>query len=83
LGTVTKACKVMKESEYVFRITLMQGLNRQIRRMSKHFGFEVTRLERVRIMNIHLDKLPLGESRELTRDELTALFKQLERSVSQ
>ena len=83
LGTVTKPCKVMKESEYVFRITLVQGLNRQIRRMSKHFGFEVTRLERVRIMNIHLDKLPLGESRELTRDELTALFKQLESSVSQ
>jgi len=83
LGTVTKACKVMKESEYVFRITLMQGLNRQIRRMSKHFGFEVTRLERVRIMNIHLDKLPLGESRELTRDERTALFRQLEGSVSE
>jgi len=83
LGTVTKPCKVIKESEYVFRITLVQGLNRQIRRMSKHFGFEVTRLERVRIMNIHLDKLPLGESRELTRDELTALFKQLESSVSQ
>lgn len=83
LGTVTKACKVIKESEYVFRITLVQGLNRQIRRMSKHFGFEVTRLERVRIMNIHLDKLPLGESRELTRDELTALLKQLEGSVSE
>ncbi|QLK63130.1 23S rRNA pseudouridine(2604) synthase RluF [Enterobacteriaceae bacterium Kacie_13] len=83
LGTVTKACKVVKESEYVFRITLVQGLNRQIRRMSKYFGYEVTRLERVRIMNIHLDKLPLGESRELTRDELTVLFKQLEGSVSE
>lgn len=82
LGTVTKACKVVKESEYIFRITLVQGLNRQIRRMSKYFGFEVTRLERVRIMNIHLEELPLGESRELTGDEEKELLRRIQHSVS-
>lgn len=82
LDTVTKKCQVTKESDFVFRITLVQGLNRQIRRMSKHFGFEVTRLERVRIMNINLDGLPLGESRDLTREELSELFKQIEDSAS-
>jgi 23S rRNA pseudouridine2604 synthase len=82
LGTVTKACKVVKESEYICRITLVQGLNRQIRRMSKYFGFEVTRLERVRIMNIHLEGLPLGESRELTGDEEKELLRRIQHSVS-
>jgi 23S rRNA pseudouridine2604 synthase len=45
LGTVTKKCKVKKEAPFVFRITLIQGLNRQIRRMCEHFGYEVTKLE--------------------------------------
>lgn len=59
LGTVTKKCKVKKEAPYVFRITLVQGLNRQIRRMCKHFGYEVTKLERTRIMNVNLKGIPL------------------------
>lgn len=83
LGTVTKACKVEKESDFVFRITLVQGLNRQIRRMSKHFGYEVTRLERIRIMNISLEGLPPGESRDLNAQELLELFKRIENSVSE
>ncbi|MGG5219110.1 MULTISPECIES: 23S rRNA pseudouridine(2604) synthase RluF [Rahnella] len=83
LGTVTKKCKVKKEAPMVFRITLVQGLNRQIRRMTKHFGFEVTKLERVRIMNINLKGLPLGEWRDLTDDELIELFKLIENSSSE
>ncbi|WP_130835651.1 23S rRNA pseudouridine(2604) synthase RluF [[Erwinia] mediterraneensis] len=83
LGTVTKKCKVQKEAPYVFRITLVQGLNRQIRRMCKHFGYEVTKLERTRIMNVSLKGLPLGEWRDLTDDELIALFKLLENSSSE
>ena len=79
---LTNHGKVVKESEYIFRITLVQGLNRQIRRMSKYFGFEVTRLERVRIMNIHLEGLPLGESRELTGDEEKELLRRIQHSVS-
>ncbi|WP_208950086.1 23S rRNA pseudouridine(2604) synthase RluF [Rahnella sp. ChDrAdgB13] len=83
LGTVTKKCKVKKEAPFVFRITLVQGLNRQIRRMCKHFGFEVTKLERVRIMNINLKGLPLGEWRDLTDDELVELFRLTENSTSE
>ncbi|WP_029684828.1 23S rRNA pseudouridine(2604) synthase RluF [Tatumella saanichensis] len=82
LGTVTKKCKVIKEAPMVFRITLVQGLNRQIRRMCKHFGYEVTKLERTRIMNVSLKGLPQGEWRDLTDDELFDLFKLLENSSS-
>ncbi|MEW5560478.1 23S rRNA pseudouridine(2604) synthase RluF [Enterobacter asburiae] len=83
LGTVTKKCKVKKEAPFTFRITLVQGLNRQIRRMCEHFGFEVTKLERTRIMNVSLKGLPLGEWRDLTDDELIELFKLIENSSSE
>ncbi|MFM4804403.1 23S rRNA pseudouridine(2604) synthase RluF [Aeromonas bivalvium] len=83
LGTVTKKCKVKKEAPFVFRITLVQGLNRQIRRMCEHFGFEVTKLERIRIMNVSLKGLPVGEWRDLTDDELIELFKLIEDSSSE
>ena len=83
LGTVTKKCKVKKEAPFAFRITLVQGLNRQIRRMCEHFGFEVTRLERTRIMNVSLSGIPLGEWRDLSGDELIELFKLIEGSSSE
>ncbi|MDW8847838.1 23S rRNA pseudouridine(2604) synthase RluF [Erwinia sp. MMLR14_017] len=83
LGTVTKKCKVKKEAPFVFRITLVQGLNRQIRRMCKHFGYEVTRLERTRIMNVSLKGLPIGEWRDFTDDELVELFRLIENSSSE
>ncbi|HEY2454840.1 MAG TPA: 23S rRNA pseudouridine(2604) synthase RluF [Scandinavium sp.] len=83
LGTVTKKCKVKKEAPFTFRITLVQGLNRQIRRMCEHFGFEVTKLERTRIMNVSLKGIPLGEWRDLTDDELIELFKLIEDSSSE
>jgi 23S rRNA pseudouridine2604 synthase len=83
LGTVTKKCKVKREAPFTFRITLVQGLNRQIRRMCEHFGFEVTKLERTRIMNVSLKGLPLGEWRDLTDDELIELFKLIENSSSE
>ncbi|WP_054179789.1 23S rRNA pseudouridine(2604) synthase RluF [Trabulsiella odontotermitis] len=83
LGTVTKKCKVKKEAPFTFRITLVQGLNRQIRRMCEYFGFEVTKLERTRIMNVSLSGIPQGEWRDLTDDELIALFKLIEDSSSE
>ncbi|MGB9096307.1 23S rRNA pseudouridine(2604) synthase RluF [Erwinia sp.] len=83
LGTVTKKCKVKKEAPFVFRITLVQGLNRQIRRMCKHFGYEVTKLERTRIMNVSLKGLPVGEWRDFTDDELIELFRLIENSSSE
>ncbi|WP_417516996.1 23S rRNA pseudouridine(2604) synthase RluF [Marinobacter sp.] len=82
LGTMTKKCKVVQESRFVFRITLVQGLNRQIRRMSEHFGFEVTRLERVRIMNVDLKGLAVGQWRDLTEKELAGLFEAIRDSSS-
>lgn len=83
LGTVTKKCKVKKEAPFVFRITLVQGLNRQIRRMCEYFGYEVKKLERTRIMNVSLSGIPLGEWRDLTDDELIDLFKLIENSSSE
>lgn len=73
LGQVTKKCKVEQISTHAFRITLIQGLNRQIRRMCEHFGYEVQKLKRTRIMNIKLDLAP-GEFRDLTDQELNQLF---------
>ncbi len=80
LGTVTKPCLIEKETPYIFRITLVQGLNRQIRRMVEHFGYEVVKLERVRIMNVTLKGLPVGDWRELTPQELAGIMKMVEKS---
>ena len=74
LGVQTKKCKVVQESTYTFRIVLVQGLNRQIRRMCAHFGYEVTKLERVRIMHISLKGLPLGDWRDLTEKEMQTMY---------
>ncbi len=82
LGVTTKKCKIIQEGVNNFRIVLVQGLNRQIRRMCEHFGYEVTKLERVRIMNISLKGIPLGEWRDLTSEEMTGLQQLLEKSSS-
>lgn len=82
LGVMTKKCKVVKESNFTFKITLIQGLNRQIRRMCEHFGFDVTKLERVRIMNVSLKGIPVGEWRELTPEEQTDIYNMVAKSSS-
>jgi 23S rRNA pseudouridine2604 synthase len=82
LGEMTKKCKVVKESVYSFRITLIQGLNRQIRRMCEHFDYEVVKLERIRIMNISLKGLPLGEWRQLLPDEMEQIMASVANSLS-
>ncbi|ETX11051.1 23S rRNA pseudouridine synthase F [Marinomonas ushuaiensis DSM 15871] len=83
LGTMTKKCPVKKVAANVFNITLVQGLNRQIRRMCEHFGYEVMKLERTRIMNVNLKGVPVGEWRDLTEKELTVLLKAVEDSSSE
>lgn len=83
LGVTTKKCKIIKEAPQVFRVTLVQGLNRQIRRMCEHFGYEVTKLERVRIMNISLKGIAVGDWRDLTEQELNVLLKSVENSSSE
>ncbi|HEX7414693.1 MAG TPA: pseudouridine synthase [Bacteroidia bacterium] len=78
-GEKTKPCVVSLEpnAKRIFRITLKQGLNRQIRRMCNAADYQVIKLQRVRVMNIKLGKLKVGEWRDLTQDELTELFIQL------
>jgi 23S rRNA pseudouridine2604 synthase len=82
IGVTTKKCKVVQESAYTFRIILIQGLNRQIRRMCEHFGYDVIKLERVRIMNIDLKGLPIGDWRNLTEREIKVIYGLLEDSSS-
>ncbi|WP_321289321.1 23S rRNA pseudouridine(2604) synthase RluF [uncultured Sunxiuqinia sp.] len=69
LDTITRKCFVEKTGKFSFRIILTQGLNRQIRRMCEYLGFNVTELQRIRIMNIKLDT-PVGKWRYLTNNEL-------------
>ena len=80
LGIMTKKCKVELITPNTFRIVLIQGLNRQIRRMCEHYGYEVIKLERTRIMNIGLKGLPIGDWRDLTKSEMDTIDKLLSTS---
>ena len=83
LGVMTKKCKIELITLNTFRITLIQGLNRQIRRMCEHFGYEVIKLERIRIMNIGLKGLPIGDWRDLTESEMKTIYSMLEKSSAE
>ncbi|WP_215225541.1 23S rRNA pseudouridine(2604) synthase RluF [Echinicola shivajiensis] len=72
LGTMTRKCKVEQIGKNKFKIVLTQGLNRQIRRMCAFLDYEVTKLKRIRIMNIGLD-VPVGKWRYLTSEELAEI----------
>lgn len=80
LDRVTRRCEIEKINPTTFRIALVQGLNRQIRRMCDYFDYDVLKLERVQIMNIKLGKLGQGNWRNLTPAELEGLFDLLESS---
>ena len=77
LDTVTLPCKITQEGRMTFRIILVQGLNRQIRRMCEALGYRVLALQRIRIMNIPLGRLKPGHWRNLTPAELNGLMEQL------
>lgn len=79
LGTLTQPTQVQPLSKTKFKLTLTQGLNRQIRRMCEALGYRVIFLQRIRIMNITLGKLPLGMYRELSKPELRDLFNLLDK----
>lgn len=80
LDTITDKCYVKMLSDRTFKIILKQGLNRQIRRMCSYFGYDVIKLKRIRIMNIHLGDLPSGKWRYFTDKELDTISKLLEGS---
>lgn len=73
LGQVTRPCKVKRINENTYSIILTQGLNRQIRRMSKVFGFNVVKLERTRIVNINLEGIDYGKWRYISKEEIESL----------
>ncbi|ELC8442718.1 pseudouridine synthase [Clostridium perfringens] len=73
LGQVTRPCKVKRINENTYSIILTQGLNRQIRRMSKAFGFNVVKLERTRIVNINLEGIDYGKWRYISKEEIESL----------
>ena len=77
LKTKTRKCKVKKLNKNTFSIVLTQGLNRQIRRMCLVCGMKVQKLNRVRIVNIKLDGLALGDYRNLSDEEVKKLYKEL------
>lgn len=82
LEVKTRPCRVELAGKCQFRIILTQGLNRQIRRMCEALHYKVTRLQRMRIMNIELGDLKPGEYRSVTRKELAALKEQLKYSTN-
>ncbi|MCU7556260.1 pseudouridine synthase [Macrococcus capreoli] len=77
LDTVTLLAEVTKVNTKTFKIILTQGLNRQIRRMCEALGYEVKQLRRLRVMNILVDDLKLGEWKDLTDNEKSVLFEML------
>lgn len=77
LDTITQPCKLKKISNNEFKITLQQGLNRQIRRMCEALGYRVRSLQRIRIMHFKLN-MPVGEFRLLKDDEISYLKEQLD-----
>ena len=81
LDTVTKKCFVKQEQKNVFRIILIQGLNRQIRRMCQALGYNVTRLVRIRIMNITLAGIGVGKWRYLSEPEVRQINELVKDSV--
>ena len=82
LDTITRKCEVEQLGKNRFKIILTQGLNRQIRRMCEHLGYNVTRLKRVRIMNVHLD-VGVGKYRDFTKAELKELYTLLQDSTKE
>ncbi len=83
LEATTRPCQVEKVGKRTFRIILTQGMNRQIRRMCETFGYHVVDLKRVRIMNIKLGDLKIGEYRKVTEEEWQELQKQIKDSSSE
>jgi len=74
LDTVTRKCKIVPVGKQQFKITITQGLNRQIRRMCEYCGYKVVTLKRLRILNIKLGDLKTGEYRVVSNDERKKLF---------
>ena len=78
LDVTTKPCKCQKVARNKLSVIITQGLNRQIRRMCEACGCRVTKLKRVRILDIELGDLPVGEYREATQKELDSVIERMD-----
>ncbi len=74
-GEKTLPTRVKKIGPAKIRITLMEGKNRQVRRICQKVGFPVKNLKRIRIKELYLGDLPLGRWRHLNKQEVTSLKK--------
>ncbi len=83
LNEKTRPCTVREEGKFVFRITLTQGLNRQIRRMCRTLGYDTVSIKRVRVANIVLGNLVSGSYRRVAGEELKELYARVGRQSSQ
>ncbi len=77
LNTVTMPCRIKRINDYEFTIVLMQGLNRQIRRMCAYFDYRVRTLKRIRIMDYNIDTLKEGQYHEFGKEEIIELRRKL------
>ncbi len=77
LKLTTKPCEVRQIGKFTFDIILTQGVNRQIRRMTKELGYTVKSLKRIRVVNIELANLKPGQYFQVTGDKLQALYNQI------
>ncbi len=80
LDTVTLPCKLRRTGNRSFNLILVQGLNRQIRRMCEALGYNVVKLKRVRINSIRLGNLRPGQWRELSENEISQLMSSIQTS---
>lgn len=74
LNLTTRPCKIEKTGKFTFKIVLTQGVNRQIRRMTRELGCHVVAIKRVRVVNICLADLKPGQYRQISGDELRMLY---------
>ena len=74
LDVTTKPCKCQKVARNKFSMIITQGLNRQIRRMCEEMGCRVMKLKRIRILDIELGDLPVGEYRKATKKEMDSVL---------
>lgn len=75
LSRTTRPCRIERIGDKTLKMTLTQGLNRQIRRMCKTQGYQVANLKRTRVINVELGELKPGEYRELTEEERMTLYR--------
>ncbi|MFZ2621360.1 MAG: pseudouridine synthase [Minisyncoccia bacterium] len=74
---VTKPTRLKKVNDTKFKIILTEGMNRQIRRMTEKLGYTVRDLQRIRVQNIELGRLPLNSHREIVGIEQEKFLKSI------